>query len=303
MSQKKPPTFDQPSTIVGSGVWLAPALVLREIHITSPYLQPAAPIEPVDYAEGAQAAALAAEMKKRQEGYLVSQQVLKAYADKVIEVARKIKERAYDIVLCPLRGARMPGLQANIICKTEFFQPFDGTNMSRGNNDERILADLRRLIFDKPMTGDARNIGILDTAIGGHSCTAFSRLLRILNDETKETWYARFHLIHEEGRRPDVVRQAYQNGSTRLILDIDYHPVVSLLIEDEAALLGYNVQSGRSETSIYRIQRDGQILLQQLDKVTLYRRAPLDETMIALVAKEIMDRIQQLPDIRPVNLD
>jgi hypothetical protein len=38
-------------------------------------------------------------------------------------------------------------------------------------------------------------------------------------------------------------------------------------------------------------------------KTKLYHRAPLDETMISLVSKEIMDLIQRMPDIKPVNLD
>jgi hypothetical protein len=32
-------------------------------------------------------------------------------------------------------------------------------------------------------------------------------------------------------------------------------------------------------------------------------RAPLDETMIAIVSREIQKRIQQMPDIKPLNLD
>jgi hypothetical protein len=39
------------------------------------------------------------------------------------------------------------------------------------------------------------------------------------------------------------------------------------------------------------------------NKVTTYRKAPLDETMIALLAKEIMNQIQTIPDIKPVNLE
>jgi hypothetical protein len=35
----------------------------------------------------------------------------------------------------------------------------------------------------------------------------------------------------------------------------------------------------------------------------LFRRAPLDETMIALVSKEILELIQPMPDIMPGNLD
>ena len=40
-------------------------------------------------------------------------------AAKLVEVSRLIKESAYDIVLCPMRGARLAGLQADLVCSTE----------------------------------------------------------------------------------------------------------------------------------------------------------------------------------------
>ncbi len=84
---------------------------------------------------------------------------------------------------------------------------------------------------------------------------------------------------------------------------IFYHAVQSLLIEDEPELLGYDVSRAGGRLQIVPIKKDGQILLVTKDKAVLYTRAPLDETMIALVSREIMERIQEMPDIRPLNLD
>ena len=71
------------------------------------------PIEPAYQETGPQADAFVARTKQSQGVFSVSQAVLTRYAQKLVEVARIIKENTYDIVLCPMRGARMPGLQSN----------------------------------------------------------------------------------------------------------------------------------------------------------------------------------------------
>jgi hypothetical protein len=131
---------------------------------------------------------------------------LSRYAETLVEVSRVIKESAYDVVPCPMRGARMPGLQGNVVCQSEPFEPFEGTDMAQKFNDQRILSDLRRLIHKRPDARKSRNIGVLDTAVGGDSCGELARLLRRLNEEGKERWSVRFHLIDAEGRQPRRAR-------------------------------------------------------------------------------------------------
>jgi hypothetical protein len=233
----------------------------------------------------------------------VSQQVLKGYAEKLIEVSRIIKESAYDLVLCPMRGARMPGLQGQLVTQSEPFQPFDGTDMGKRINEERILADLRRLILDRSRAGEQWKLSVLDTAVGGDSCREMARLLRQVNDGCNEQWLVRFHLIHAEDQYPGRSTAAYLFASKRLQIEIMPHSVTSLLIEDEPSLLGYDVYRGTHESHIVRFQQEGQIFVHGPQGVRLYRRAPLDETMIALVSQEIMKLIQEMPDVKPVNLD
>src|SRR5207253_752090 len=111
-------------------------------------------------------------------------------------------------------------------------QPFDGADMAKRINDDRILADLRRLVHERPRAGDLRKIGVLDTAVGGDSCREMSRLLRQVNDEGDESWLVRFHLIHAEDGFPGRAKEAYASASKRLQIDLMYHSVTSLLIED-----------------------------------------------------------------------
>lgn len=296
--------FDPPQTLVGSGLWIAPPLVYKSVEISSPYVQPSAPIEPECSMVGvAETSRYVDAMKRERSPFIIKQRVLTAYASKILEVARILKESGYGIILCPLRGARLPGMQAGVICQTQSFRAFDGTDLSRATNDDRILRVLRQLITEQPRTDETRKIGVLDTAIGGDSCRAFSRLLRQLNDEAKEPWHVYFHLLHEEGRLPTRANQAYCNQSATFHICISYHAVRSLLIEDEAGLLGYGVARGGGESRVVRYQQDGQVLLVEDDKATLFRAAPLDETVISLVATEIMNLIQSQPDLTRIDLN
>jgi hypothetical protein len=296
--------FDPSQTFVGSGLWFAPPLVYKAVEISSPYIPPSAPIEPeYSIAGRAETSRFVDVMKRERSPFIIKQRVLTAYASKIFEVARILKESGFGIILCPLRGARLPGMQADVICQTQSFRAFDGTDLSRGTNDHRILVVLRQLIAEMTRTDDTRRIAALDTAIGGDSCREFTRLLRQLNDESKEPWHVHFHLLHEEGRPPTRANQAYGYQSATLKISISYHAVRSLLIEDEASLLGYGVARGGGESRVVRYQKDGQVLLIEDDKATLFRSAPLDETVISLVAREIMNIIQSQPDLVPIDLD
>jgi hypothetical protein len=295
--------FDKPNTIVGSGLFVCEQILFKPAEITSPFLKPAAQPEVADQCIGAQTTFFMSSAKRSKGVYGVSQQVLSRYAEKLIEVSRIIKESEYDVVLCPMRGARMAGLQGQLLTQSEPFQPFDGSDMGKRTNEERIVADLRRLVHERPRADKRRKIGVLDTAVGGDSCREMARLLRRVNDEGTEPWRARFHLIHADDRYPARSAEAYSFASKRLEIEIMCHAVTSLLIEDEPRLLGYDVQRGAGGSHICRYQQDGQILVHDLNCAKLYRRAPLDETMIALVSQEMMRHIQQMPDIRPINLD
>lgn len=295
--------FDKPYTIVGSGLFVCEQILFRPTEITSPFLKPAAQPEVVDYQTGKQASLFPSKARQTKGVFSVSQQVLSRYAEKLIEVSRIIKESGYDVVLCPMRGARMPGLQGHLVTQSEPFQPFDGTDMGKCTNEDRILGDLRRLIHEHPRAGEQRKIGVLDTAVGGDSCREMARLLHQVNDEGGESWLARFHLIHAEDKYPFRSTDAYGFASKQFQVEIMPHAVTSLLIEDEPSLLGYDVYRGTGESHIFRFQQEGQIMVYGPEGVKLYRKAPLDETMIALVSQEMMRLIQQMPDIRPVNLD
>jgi hypothetical protein len=150
---------------------------------------------------------------------------------------------------------------------------------------------------------EQRKIGVLDTAVGGDSCRAMARLLRQLNDEAVQAWSVQFHLIYGADRYPSRATEAYSSGGKLFQVDVVYHEVASLLIEDEPGLLGYDVNRGSGQSNIVRFRQEGQILVCDTQGATLFRKAPLDETMIALVGREMAKLIQTMPDIKPVNLD
>jgi hypothetical protein len=294
--------FKTPGTHIGSGLFICDQIFARSITITSPFIKSSAPIEPAERVDPPEVDSFMNQLKKDRHIYRIQREVLTGYASKLIEVARIIKESAFDIVFCPMRGARMPGLQADLVCQTEPFSPFDGSDMAKEMNDNRILGDLRRLLSELPAS-EERKIGVLDTAIGGDSCYAMARLLRQLNEEAKQKWIVTFHLIYGDGRFPSRATGAYSFQTHAFKVAIQYHQVSSLLIEDEPGMLGYSVNRGAGQSYIVPYQQDGQIVIYGKDGATLFRNAPLDETMISLVGKEMMDLILTMPDIKPANLD
>jgi hypothetical protein len=118
----------------------------------------------------------------------------------------------------------MPGLQADVNCGTEPFEPLDGADVAQGYDDERILGDLRRLIIEGTLTGEQRRIGVLDTAAGGDSCRKMAKFLRVLNEATPEPWAIRFHLIHGDEGYPSRSTGSYGFQSGRLSISLKYDP-------------------------------------------------------------------------------
>src|SRR5438128_5736293 len=134
-----PSLFDQHYTIVGSGVYYCERPVARPVAITGPFVDSNQVLKPAEYERSENAARLA-ERLRRQPGVVGIEDVaLSDFADMLVRVARSIKEYRYDVVLCPLRGGRIIGLETNLICQSEPIEPFDGSDMGRRLNEQRNL--------------------------------------------------------------------------------------------------------------------------------------------------------------------
>lgn len=296
--------FDMNDSPIPSGIYLCQPLVLQATQITNPFFPGASPVEAQEVAMGKDAESLYASAKQAPTFFVVNRPIVMDYAVELVRAARLIREREYDLVLCPLRGARLPGLQARVMSdNADTFRPFDGTGMAQGSNDERILREVREIIFSTPVRSDPRKVGVLDTAKGGDSCHSLARLLSTLNQEAGQDWLVRFHLLHAADRTPPRASQAYSFGSRTFEVEIDFHPVANLLIEDEPALLGYDISREGSQSSSHRLQQDGHILYRDKERAILFREAPLDETMIGIVTNEISQHIQGLPDAQLIDPD
>lgn len=294
--------FDMNNSPIPSGIYLCQPLVLQTIQVTNPFFPGASPVEPQEIAVGEDAKKLYASAKQSQDCFVVNRPIVMDYAVELVRAARLIREREYDLVLCPLRGARLPGIQARVMAdNADNFRSIDGTGMAQGSNDARILRELREIIFSTPGKSEPRQLGVLDTAKGGDSCHNMARLLSLLNKESEQEWGVRFHLLHAADRTPPRATQAYSYGSQTFQVEIDYHPVADLLIEDEPALLGYDITRQGSQSFSHRLQQDGSILYRDREKATLFRKAPLDETMIGIVTDEVSHHIQGLPDAQLID--
>lgn len=295
--------FDTPGNYVPSGIYLAPPLLAYAVNITNPFFRENSPLVIVEMAHGDDSPKLVEKLKKQPQIYQVQRALIHDYAEKLVGAARIIKESDYDLVLCPLRGGRLPGLQARIICNDmQLFRPFDGTNLSRGGNDKRAMEDLRNIIADGAVL-PSRKIAVLDHAKGGNSCDALARLLGLINADTTEKWTVDFFLLHPSDHRPSRASNAYSYQTVKYGVQVFLHPVSSLLVEDEDALLGYEVQQAGENSYSSRLQIEGQLLLIEPGKTTLLKAAPLDETLIAVVGEEIGNVIAGIEDVTLVDPD
>lgn len=294
--------FNRPDAILGSGLAIAESYLSGALRFTYPYVKPGT-LEVVQAVTGSAVNSFVAGFNKAPNVIAVHEPTLSTYAGKLFDIAYSIKASAYDIVLCPLRGARMAGVHVDLVCETEPVRAFDGSDMAQRTNDERILGELHRLIWDLPLRSERRELAVLDTAKGGDSCREMTRLLRQLHERRQEQWAVTFHLIHAEGQQPPRARQAFDFRCDTFAVTITYHPVTELLIEDEAKLLGYDIVRGGGQSRIIPFQQDGQILLYGLREAKLFRAAPLDESLLALVSDLMAEHMLTMPDIKPVNLD
>lgn len=289
---------------IPSGMYLCEPLVLHTSQITNPYFHSSSPLEQEEKATGSDARKLLKTYSQGANVFVVKKPVVMDYAAELVRAVRVIKERRYELVLCPLRGARMPGIQARAMSdNADIFHPFDGTGMAQGINDERILRDLAAIMTAASPPSEPRQVGVLDTAIGGDSCVALTRLLRQLSRQLNQHWRVRFHLIHASQSRPPRATNAYSYSTKDFQVEIDYHPVADLLIEDEPALLGYDTKWDGTQTVINRFKQDGQIVYCEGETTTVFRKAPLDEAVIAVVSNEISQQIQGLADAKLIEPD
>jgi hypothetical protein len=301
-------TFEQPVTVIGSGAYCFERLIQGRtyqppIEMTGPCVTPWSTLQPERYESGPGIDLFVSEMKKRPDVFSVQQNTLSDYAQTIVQVARVIKESQYDVILCPLRGARHPGLHANIMCKNEPFSPFDGAHLAQGENDGRILDDLRRIVTGLSTSAKPLKISVLDTAVGGDSCREFARLLSLLNGQLKGRWAVDFHLIYGAEKFPRRSWDAGGYTSETLKINVKHHEVTNLLVEDEVRMLGYDLAEDGSGTRIVRVSHLGQIMVYNSTEAKVFKEAPFDEMMVAIVGAEIADELRTLPEVRPVNLD
>lgn len=297
--------FETPNDYIPSGVWLAPALVgfTTSTKISNPFYQSNSrnQIETIEFGDGA--LKLIESSLNKQGVYRVQKTQVSDYASRLVNVARMIKESNHDLVLCPLRGGRLPGLQAQIICDDpNLFHPFDGTDMSRGTNDNRISEELRAILSDNRFSKNLR-IAVLDHAKGGDSCKAMSRLLSQINATTQNTWMVDFYLLHQADHNPERSGHAYGYQNKRFRVQVLKIAVEGLLIEDESALLGYQVSRSDRGTYSQRLQVDGRLLIIESDKATLLKPSQIDEVLIGVVGEEIGNAITQISDAKLVDPD
>jgi hypothetical protein len=134
------------------------------------------------------------------------------------------------------------------------------------------------------------------------SCRSCARLLELLNRESGQRWEVDIHLFHAKTEVPRRrAEEAKGYGTAQFGVTISYYDVTDLLVEDKPGLLGLRQYPVGSGVVSQWFVEEGQILYCDEHTVTLYQTAPIDEVMIAIVAKELALELQTSPDLMPVD--
>src|SRR5579885_1269346 len=297
--------YDERFSIPSSGVFLGQSLLglQHQTYFSSTYVPPGAPCEIEQVIEGKEADRFVDSVKKEPNVFRFLDDHLTSYGATIVRIARTVEERGYDRVLGPLRGGRAPSVQMDAMCFNQDFGAFDGLDMGRGLNHERIREKVKDLIYEKEKMHEARRIGVVDAAKGGQSCVQFAQILRELNEQGTEKLEVGFHLLHESWRVPPLAKEAETNATERFNVHVEFHPVEDLLVEDKDPLLGYRANRGAGESTAAPWQQDGRIVIHSPGRrAVCYRMAPLDEAMLCIIAERIIDEIRTLPDVTPIDL-
>ncbi|HEV3313118.1 MAG TPA: hypothetical protein VG815_21620 [Chloroflexota bacterium] len=290
-------------TPCGSGVFQGMTVLgLGDQKIRSTFVEQNSPLQEKEQFWGLDADKFVAEAMKQPATYVVPKLHIMSYSERIVQIARMIKERRYDIVIAPLRGAALAGRQLEPMCAPYAVESIDAGDMGRGLNHDRIARDLQDAICDKPKRNERRLIGVVDTAVGGHSCLALTEILRSLQSKANDPWYVGFHLLHAASRTPNVNSVRSLPKSEWFEVEVRLHPVEDLIAEDKNAFLGSELVREPGWSRVVQYRTDGTIVVYESGvRAVVYQEAALDDVLVALVARENIEEINTL-QLTPIDL-
>lgn len=293
-------TFQEiPTNYAPSGEYICAPTLLSTVSIANPFYLRDSPLSIDDVGIGRQGDLLQEKMREDRDAVFVTKSALRSYSDRIVGIARHFKEKDYGLVLCPLRGGRMPSVQVATMCEaSDKFAAFDYADGAQGQNDKRIINDLLG-ILDPLGREDLRQVAVLDAAKGGNGATELSRILYDdVFPELGGQWECDFHLLYADDRDPPSTSRVYGHRTKAISFDVQHHPVSSLLVEDQEALLGYKIVRDENGSQVHPLRAEGQLVVVDENEATVYAKNPLDQVVIGAVGGEIKEALDRLNDAR-----
>jgi len=237
------------------------------------------------------------------------------YAETLLdELVPNIVRNDHDLILFPLRGCRQPGILAKVMAGIPedriivFNYTYATTDSQQALIRSELLGKFQQRAVDKAIV----NIGVVDTAKGGHGSEHLAKIIAFLHEKHFHNlqWTVQFHLLHAQDKKPTIAYQIpkYSHHSLTL-LDPLFYEVGNLLVEDWAEGIGLAVRFNGKSNELIRCTQPGMILLRDESTVQLIESENLSKLMTCLMVDEVNRRMlsdpqfKYLKDVLPGMLD
>lgn len=227
----------------------------------------------------------------------------KSYADQVLNIGHQIAASRFDLIIVPLRGGLRPAAQLKVLddgATPQLYLPFTAGSQQKnwGQITECLTEGLRPYAAQ-----DQLRIGVVDTAISGHSARALAGLLKALHEVQKaRQWVVTFHLLYDRTNQnhpyPKLTGDIEPMSSNSLTFAVTMHCVESLIVEDWNPAFGVKVNwGGETKDLIKPALTEGRLIVQHSDGTMRLVESPeVDVYFDTLVAESVSDQITNDPN-------
>ena len=210
------------------------------------------------------------------------------YAQAVVNVGKAVRADRYQLIFVPLRGGLKPGTQLEVILKYSVrveWLPYTGG--STGRNDELLIRILRDALEELAKEQSQLRIAVVDTAIGGHGAAHLAELMLAAASVVDASGIeVTFHLIHPRERHPARAEGISSLTAPSIALNVVFHPVESLLVEDWSEAIGIRiVPDDDAGLLIKKACTEGRVIIRDAEAVRVVDSEELQNVVDAYIAR------------------
>jgi hypothetical protein len=226
---------------------------------------------------------------------------LASYSEKLVEIGKRLATYPIDLMLVPYRGGIAPSLQLQVMNKLSYqLVPIGFTQGSSPKHWNAIRDDLVNKL--EPYIGEpSLTMGVIDTAVSGHSSEALAEILLMTKDHFKnQSWFVTFYLLHSHERYyvPPLSFKVPALSRSDLVFQIELFDVPSLLVDDWDAGIGIRADWA-GEHCVYRPTGFGQMMVRQPDSSVWVVESPkINQYYDVLMSNFVTETMLADPSLR-----